>query len=125
MELKVVSVLLCQVNVYLPACGMVDDGVCFDEFLLYKIIFKYGSSYSVIIDGDFNSSLQRDTVLLRDRVFKEFVSERGLDVEGDYRCGTLSSMPITKPRPKSNTFWWQCRLSVPCHKRSRFTTCII
>ena len=81
--------LLCLANVYLPARGSTEDEEGFGECLdmLHEIILKYNSSHTVIIGGDFNSSVHRCSGLRWDRLFMEFVTEHRLNDEMDYPVG--------------------------------------
>ena len=52
-------------NVYLPTRGSAMDEMFFDDSLdmLHEIILKYSSSHTIVLGGDFNSSLHRETII--------------------------------------------------------------
>ena len=86
MELKWPTVLFCLVNVYLPARGLAENEILFEECLceLHEIFIKYSPTHTFVFGGDFNASLHRGDHLRRDVVFKEFVIEHGLQPDACY-----------------------------------------
>ena len=80
MELKWPMVLFCLVNVYLPARGLAENEILFEECLceLHEIFIKNSPTHTFVFGGDFNASLHRGDHLRREVVFKEFVIEHGL-----------------------------------------------
>ena len=79
MELKWPTVLFCLVNVYLPARGLAENEILFEECLceLHEIFIKYSPTHTFVFGGDFNAYLHRGDHLRRDVVFKEFVIDHG------------------------------------------------
>ena len=77
-ELKCQTVLLCLVNVYLPARGTSANEMllaeCLDE--LHEIFVKYSLSHTLVVGGDFNASSHRGEGIRRDVLFLKFVHER-------------------------------------------------
>ena len=124
-ELRADPALFCLVNVYLPTRGLAMDEMLFDDSpdMLHEIILKYSISHTIVLGGDFNSYLHRETVIRRDTVFKEFVREHNLEVDSDYQYRTCSFMSLMTVRLRLTTFWWQCLPGALCHTRSGSTTC--
>ena len=85
-ELKWPTVLFCLVNVYLPARGLAENEILFEECLyeLHEIFIKYSPTHTFVFGGDFNASLHRGDHLRRDVLFKEFVIEHGLQPDACY-----------------------------------------
>ena len=77
-ELKCQTVLLCLVNVYLPARGTSANEMllaeCLDE--LHEIFVKYSLSHTLVVGGDFNASSHHGEGIRRDVLFLKFVHER-------------------------------------------------
>ena len=85
-ELKWPTVLFCLVNVNLPARGLVEIEILFEECLYkqHEIFIKYSPTHTFVFDGDFNAFLHRGDYLRRDVVFKEFVIDHGLQPDACY-----------------------------------------
>ena len=69
---------LLLLSVYLPCRGNTLD--TYNEVIdeLYEIVKKYGNNTTIMIGGDMNASLRRDTS--QDKIFKSFLKENNLSV---------------------------------------------
>jgi endonuclease/exonuclease/phosphatase (EEP) superfamily protein YafD len=73
-------------NVYLPPRGSDQGHNLYRAALatLREMIFKYQSTYTIIIAGDFNASFIRHYKDTRDDLFKSFGQEMQLKLPHDY-----------------------------------------
>ena len=85
-ELKCVAVSFCLVNVYLPARGLAEHEILFEECLNMpnEVFTKYSPTHTIICGRDFNASLHQVDWLRQDILFYSFLTEHGIQSEASY-----------------------------------------